>query len=97
MPKNEDIDWSTWEILVIPPFLAALLIPALPEPPKMKKIRDEDASPHLFPTGLEVAVIGVVVEQLAHIAAETIAAANNLIAFFIIKNFFHAKYPLAFG
>ena len=50
---------------VIPPFLAALLIPQSAEPPKMVRTVVAFAIPHLLPTGLEVAAIGVVVEQLA--------------------------------
>lgn len=53
----------------------------------MYKTRVQEASPHLFPTGLDVAVIGVVVvAQLANITAEIAANAKDL-NFFIIEIF----------
>lgn len=93
MPRKDLVEKSTWEILVIPPFFAAALMPTFAEPPSPKYLV-VDASPHLFPTGLDVAVIGVVVEQLAHIAANAKAANEVLIVFFICNKFLGTKYPL---
>lgn len=69
---------------MIPPFLAALLIPQSAEPPKIVRTVVVLAIPHLLPTGFEVAATGVVVEQLAAHAA-TMQASPNLIIFFIVK------------
>lgn len=55
----------------------------LPEPPS-DKIRDIEASPHLLPTGLEVAAIGVVVVQLTNMAAAAIAQAAKDKTFFMM-------------
>lgn len=68
---------------VIPPFLAALLIPVFDEPPKHRNEVD-CATPHLLPTGFEVAATGIVVEQLAMPRTKTMAQAN-FIAFFIMR------------
>ena len=73
---------STVEILVIPPFLAALLI--LASAPKNKTPRNPVAFavPTLEPTGLLVADTGKVSEQL-EIIATTASNAKNVFTFFM--------------
>ena len=83
MPRNDFCAKSTCEIFVIPPFFAAALIPMFAEPPK-QRIRVVEASPQLLPTGLEVAAIGVVVEQLENIAIDITATAADINIFFIL-------------
>lgn len=83
IPRYVVLNASTWEIRVIPPFLAALLIPQSAEPPKIERTVVAFATPHLLPTGFEVATIGVVVEQLE--AAKRMPHERAILRSFFIK------------
>jgi hypothetical protein len=69
---------------VIPPFFAALLMPQSAEPPKIERTVTVLATPHLLPTGFEVAATGVVVAQLE--AQHAIAMpSTSFISFFMLN------------
>jgi len=77
---------STVEILVIPPFLAAVLILASALKNRTPKNPVAVASPTLVPTGLLVAATGKVSEQL-DIIATTASNAKIVFTFLILIKF----------
>ena len=83
---------STCEILVMPALLAALSIPmfTLRLPIIPQNFVTYEASPHLLPTGFEVAAMGVVIEEPQLVRASAQMHAKN--SFFIITISFVCRY-----
>jgi hypothetical protein len=88
---------STVDILVMPPFLAAVLIDASAPNASTCKNTIPLAVPTLEPTGLEVAATGIVMEQLDNSAVAARHAVTNVsFAFFIVLSFLYDPTRLAF-
>jgi hypothetical protein len=87
---------STVEILVIPPFLAAVLIDASAPKNKIPKYPFAVAVPTLDPTVLLVAFTGSVNEQLLTNAVKAINIARNLMFLIIVIWFYKSPTHMAF-